>query len=246
MGNSAGRFFGVLFAGVLLLGCSDTQDRRSVEATTTTSATSTTTTTQVTTTRQVTTTTQQPAVQVEGEIERAATRIIPHRAEYRGGKFYMEGSVPSRKTADQLKARAAEVIGAENVVDNYVIDPAAPPITDGRVIVDEPFLFPTGSAAINPGYQSLLNLGVAVMQLNPKVVMVIVGFTDSEGAEDMNLRLSLARAQAVKDWITARGIDPSRFELTGKGEAEPVGDNATPEGRALNRRIEVQLIHLLA
>jgi OOP family OmpA-OmpF porin len=158
----------------------------------------------------------------------------------------MEGSVPSRKTADQLQARAAEVIGAENVIDNYIIDPAAPPITDGRVIVDEPFLFPTGSAAINPGYESLLNLGVAVMQLNPKVVMIIVGFTDSEGAEDMNLRLSLARAQAVKDWITSRGIDPSRFELTGKGEAEPVGDNATPEGRALNRRIEVQLIHLLA
>jgi OOP family OmpA-OmpF porin len=172
--------------------------------------------------------------------------LVPHRAEYRGGKFYMEGSVPSRKVADQLKAKAAQVIGAENVVDNYIIDPAAPPIVDGRVIVDEPFLFPVGSAAINPGYEPLLNLGVAVMQLNPKVVMIIVGFTDADGDEQMNLRLSLARAQSVKDWITARGIDPGRFELTGKGEAEPVSDNNTAEGKALNRRIEVQLIHLLA
>jgi outer membrane protein OmpA-like peptidoglycan-associated protein len=173
-------------------------------------------------------------------------KLIPHRAEYRGGKFYMEGSVPSRKVAEQLKQKAAQVIGAQNVVDHYIIDPAAPPITDGRVIVDEPFLFDFGSTAINPGYESLLNLGVAVMRLNPQVVMVIVGYTDSIGDDQSNLRLSLARAQAVRDWITARGINPARFQLSGKGEAEPVGDNSTPEGRALNRRIEVELIHLLA
>ena len=172
--------------------------------------------------------------------------VEPHRGIYRGGKLYLEGAVPSRKVGDELKARAAEVIGAQNVVDNYVIDPAAPAITDGKVVVDEPFLFQTGSAVIDPAYDALLNLGVAVMQLNPQVVMVVRGYTDSVGDDLQNLALSQARAQAVADWIIAKGIDPSRFRLEGKGEADPVGDNNTPDGKALNRRIEVELVNLLA
>ena len=54
----------------------------------------------------------------------------------------MQGSVPTRADADKFVAKAAEVIGAENVIDQYVIDPAAPPASDGFIRVDEPFLFP--------------------------------------------------------------------------------------------------------
>jgi outer membrane protein OmpA-like peptidoglycan-associated protein len=172
--------------------------------------------------------------------------VDPHRGIYRDGKLYLEGAVPSQKVADEFKAKADAVLGPQNVVDHYVIDPAAPASTDGKVIVDEPFLFATGSTAIAPGYESLLSLGVAVMKLNPQVIMVVRGYTDSVGSDQANLLLSQGRAQAVANWIEFHGgIAANRFQLEGKGKADPVGDNSTEQGRALNRRIEVELLHLI-
>jgi outer membrane protein OmpA-like peptidoglycan-associated protein len=172
--------------------------------------------------------------------------VHPHEGIYRDGKLYLEGAVPSREVGDKLKAKANAVLGPQNVVDHYVIDPAAPAVTDGKVIVDEPFLFATGSTAIAPGYESLLTLGVAVMKLNPQVIMVVRGYTDSVGSDQANLLLSQGRAQAVANWIVTHGlINPNRFQVVGKGEADPVGDNNTDQGKALNRRIEVELLHLI-
>jgi len=176
----------------------------------------------------------------------AVHRIQPHRAEYRGGKLYLVGDVPSRKVADELKAKAAQVIGPANVIDQYTIDPAASVPTDGRVIIDEPLLFPTGSAILDPKYDELIVLGYTVMKLNPKVVMRVTGYTDNVGGADANAALSLARAQQVVDVISAYGISPKRFEADGKGAANPVASNDTPEGRQLNRRIDVELIGLLS
>ena len=228
-------------SALIVAACSD--DPETDAQTTTTRASTTTESTTTTTTKPTTTTT---TIDVEGDTTRGARMVEPHRGIYRGGKLYLEGAVPSRKVGDDLKAKAAEVIGAQNVVDNYVVDPAAPAVTDGKVVVDEPFLFRTGSIAADPAYSDLLGLGVVVMQLNPQVVMVVRGYTDDVGDEAMNLRLSQARAQAVANWIIAKGIAPNRFLLEGKGESNPVADNATPDGKAKNRRIEVELVGLLA
>lgn len=168
-----------------------------------------------------------------------------HGAVYRDGKLYLSGALPSRAIADAFVKKATEVIGAGNVFESYVIDRRAPVPTDGRVTIDEPFLFRTGSAAIDPGYESLLNLGVTVMRLNPQVTMQIIGYTDDTGSLAANLTLSRARAQAVANWISQRGIAPQRFILTGKGPADPLASNATEQGRTQNRRIEVELLGLL-
>lgn len=69
-------------------------------------------------------------------------------------------------------------------------------------------------------------------------VFVSVGHTDSVGSNADNQMLSEGRAGAVKDNMVGRGIDASRIETEGKGEAAPVADNATEEGRAMNRRVE--------
>jgi OOP family OmpA-OmpF porin len=235
----------VAVASVLLVAaCSDDPSSDAGKASTTTTRPSTTKST--TTTRPTTTTTKPPVVSIEGQTSQGATMVQPHRGIYRGGKLYLEGAVPSRKVGNELKAKASAVIGEQNVVDHYVIDPAAPAVTDGKVIVDEPFLFGTGSTAIAPGYEALLNLGVIVMRLNPQVTMVVRGYTDSVGSEEANLRLSQGRAQAVADWIITHGaIAANRFQIEAKGEADPVGDNNTDEGKALNRRIEVELLHLI-
>ncbi|MEJ7583656.1 MAG: OmpA family protein, partial [Acidimicrobiales bacterium] len=180
----------------------------------------------------VTTTTEDPGTAMPVRV------IEPHRAEYRNGRLYLEGAVPSRRIADAFKARAAEVIGAAQVVDNYVIDPAAPEPTDGRVVVDEPLLFPVGSAEIDPRYYPIADLGVTVMRLNPPVVMRVIGYTDNVGTNQDNKALSDARARAVVDYMVARGIDRGRFQALGRGEARPLGSNRRVAGRQLNRRIE--------
>lgn len=170
----------------------------------------------------------------------------PHRAIYRDGKLYLEGAVPDQQIAKAFFDKAAAVIGPQNVINNYVIDPAAPVPTDGRVTVDQRFLFPTGSAVLDPSYSNILELGVTVMKINPQVVMVITGYTDNTGDPNQNVLLSQARASAVVTYLSARGIDVSRFRPIGKGNADPVAPNDNDTNRALNRRIEVTLLNLLA
>ena len=177
-----------------------------------------------------------------------AGQVAPaHRAVYRGGKLYMEGTVPSQAVADAYIAKAAAVLGADNVVDNYRIDPSVPESNDGTVYVDEPFLFDSGSAEINPAYSSVLNLGIAALNLNPAARMVVTGYTDNEGDPTKNVELSRTRAQAVVTYmVTTGGLDASRFDAIGAGDSNPVGDNSTEAGRQANRRIDVKLVNLLS
>lgn len=175
----------------------------------------------------------------------AAAGAPTHEAVYRGGKLYMTGKLPSRSFADALIAEAAAVVGAPNVVDQYVIDPAAPTPNAGNVRVDEEFLFSPGSSYLSADYSEILDLGVAVMKLNPRVTMTVVGYTDDVGDSELNQDLSLERATVVVDYMVERGIDRSRFNAVGKGEAEPRVPNDSSTNRALNRRIEVKLANLL-
>jgi outer membrane protein OmpA-like peptidoglycan-associated protein len=69
----------------------------------------------------------------------------------------------------------------------------------------------------------------------------IEGYTDSDGDERANLALSVARAEAVVDALILRRINPERLYAVGYGEANPIADNATAEGRRLNRRIVVTI-----
>ncbi|MEO8697621.1 MAG: OmpA family protein [Acidimicrobiales bacterium] len=168
-----------------------------------------------------------------------------HGGVYRQGKLYLEGTLPTRAAADAFVAKAAAVIGAANVVDNYVIDARAPAPSSGFVRVDEPFLFPTGSEALDAQYLGVLDLGVIVMKQNVRARMIVTGHTDSVGDEDANQLLSVRRANAVIDYMVSMGVARSRFDAGGKGETSPIADNATEAGRQLNRRIEVELLGLL-
>jgi len=172
---------------------------------------------------------------------------LPERgAVFRPPILYLEGPVQTQEQADALFERAIAVVGPDNVVNNYVVRPDAPPALDGNVRVEQAVLFATGSAQISEEFIPTLELGVAVMALNPQVNMVVQGHTDSVGSESSNQDLSERRAQAVVEYLVGRGIDRSRLDAVGFGESTPVATNDTAEGRQINRRIEVELLDLLA
>lgn len=72
--------------------------------------------------------------------------------------------------------------------------------------------------------------------------VVITGYTDNVGGADHNTKLSLQRAEAVRDHLISLGADRKKFQVSGAGETHPIGDNSTEEGRAQNRRVEVTVV----
>jgi OmpA-OmpF porin, OOP family len=79
------------------------------------------------------------------------------------------------------------------------------------------------------------------LQKYPDVKVSIEGYTDSVGNPNFNRLLSERRANAVRDYLIERGVEPPRLVAVGRGEENPIATNATPYGRSLNRRIEFHL-----
>jgi OOP family OmpA-OmpF porin len=73
-------------------------------------------------------------------------------------------------------------------------------------------------------------------------VIIAVGHTDAVGADAYNQALSVKRAEAVKAYLVSKGIEKNRVYTEGKGEKQPVADNKTAEGRAKNRRVEIEVV----
>jgi outer membrane protein OmpA-like peptidoglycan-associated protein len=105
--------------------------------------------------------------------------------------------------------------------------------------VTEKIDFADNKADILPASESLLQEVATVLKDNPDLLQVfIAGYTSSEGNPHHNQKLSEERAARVKAWLVAHGIDGSRLQTGGFGPANPIGDNATEEGREKNRRVE--------
>ena len=101
--------------------------------------------------------------------------------------------------------------------------------------------FATDSANIAPSfYAPLNNLANSVKQYNPNTIE-IVGYTDSTGSRQHNMDLSQRRAQSVAGYLTAQGVDGTRLSTRGMGPDQPIASNSTADGRAQNRRVEVNL-----
>ncbi|MBC7993117.1 MAG: OmpA family protein, partial [Rhizobacter sp.] len=73
-------------------------------------------------------------------------------------------------------------------------------------------------------------------------VIIAVGHTDSVGSDAYNSRLSVSRSEAVKAFLVSKGVEKNRVYTEGKGEKSPVADNKTSEGRAKNRRVEIEVV----
>ena len=99
--------------------------------------------------------------------------------------------------------------------------------------------FEFNKAELLPDAYSLLAPLVKSMKEDTTLKFSVAGYTDAIGSDSYNLDLSRRRAQAVVDYLITQGIDANRFEIIGMGKSDPVATNSTPEGRAMNRRVEI-------
>ena len=101
--------------------------------------------------------------------------------------------------------------------------------------------FATNSSDISASFYQVLNSVALVINEFEKTYVDITGHTDSTGADDYNMQLSVARASSVARYLESREVLPQRIYTQGMGETRPIASNDTPEGRAMNRRVEILL-----
>ncbi|HSF93847.1 MAG TPA: OmpA family protein [Thermohalobaculum sp.] len=101
--------------------------------------------------------------------------------------------------------------------------------------------FETGGAALSAESAPALEVTAKLLQANPEMSILIVGHSDNTGALEANIDLSRRRAEAVRTALIGLGVAPGRLEAHGAGFLAPVTTNTTPEGRAMNRRVELVL-----
>ncbi len=102
--------------------------------------------------------------------------------------------------------------------------------------------FDVNSTHIYPGAYSMLDRVAEILNRYPQSYVDVIGHTDSTGSEAYNQRLSERRAEAVANYLKSRGVLPERITTYGMGESQPIASNATPEGRARNRRVEIRIV----
>ena len=115
----------------------------------------------------------------------------------------------------------------------------APPAPGTKITEIKGPHFDFNKSAIKPEGQRRLDDVVRLMRDNPGLKVEAVGHTDSVGSDAYNLKLGERRAKAVASYLVDQGVSPSRIDIRSEGKARPVASNATAEGRAENRRVEI-------
>ncbi len=134
--------------------------------------------------------------------------------------------------------RVIEVAGMKQTLAFGPAEMKAALDADGRVRLHG-ILFDVDKATLQPESTKQLQHIVTLLKSNPGLKLEVQGHTDDQGADDYNLNLSQRRSETVVAYLGLFGVDPARLTPKGYGEAKPVGDNATEEGRAQNRRVEL-------
>ena len=120
--------------------------------------------------------------------------------------------------------------------------PAAPAPKPEKVTTASTVNFDFDRYVIRPDARSKLDDLVGKLRNVNLEVVIAVGHADRIGSDAYNMKLSVRRAESVKNYLTSKGVEKNRVYTEGKGEKQPVADNKTAEGRAKNRRVEIEVV----
>lgn len=178
-----------------------------------------------------------------------ATALTVGESTWDGGQIRLAGTVVSTDP----RVAAFSVVVAERIGNNVLVETSGLAPGDAPAAVDtaqttietllasSPIEFAPDSAEIDTDSDAVLVQLAAALGQVPNTAVELVGHTDSQGDDARNLQLSEDRAKAVMQRLIDLGVPPTRLTARGEGESNPLGDNATDEGRALNRRIDFNL-----
>ncbi len=145
----------------------------------------------------------------------------------------------SRTQADDAQLLALRQASRAEGLERDLADMKARKTDRGMVVTLGDVLFDTGKSSLQPGAQRSVAQLVQVLIQHPERRVLIEGFTDSVGSEEMNMKLSQSRAETFQRELMNGGIAADRIEVRAWGEANPVADNGSAAGRQRNRRVEV-------
>jgi outer membrane protein OmpA-like peptidoglycan-associated protein len=110
-----------------------------------------------------------------------------------------------------------------------------------KITFDSGILFNVNESSLQAAAMGNLDRLAVILNKYEDTDLVIEGHTDATGSEDYNMDLSQRRAQSVGNYLTTQQVNPTRFNMMGYGETQPIATNETAEGRSLNRRVEVAI-----
>jgi OOP family OmpA-OmpF porin len=180
---------------------------------------------------------------VRGEVERYRLRDpLGNRGEMDLASISLIRAF-GRPAARTIPAPAPAPVAAPQEVQPVApIAEAAPQPVSEKVSFAAEALFDFDRALVKPEGKAALDDLMRKLQGMDTEVMIAVGHTDSVGSDAYNQKLSLRRADAVKAYLVSKGLDQARLYTEGKGETQPIVDNATAEGRARNRRVVIEVV----
>lgn len=159
-----------------------------------------------------------------------------------GTRVTLRGEVANEAQRQELASQVATRLNPNYVVRNQLRVPAGGQSLLDQTLANRIVEFESGSATLTGNGETILReLATAMRTLNGKR-FEIVGHTDSRGEREANIALSQARAEAVKTFLAANGIDGNLIATTGRGPDEPVAANDSAAGRQKNRRIEFRVV----
>ncbi|RVT97272.1 OmpA family protein [Mucilaginibacter limnophilus] len=167
---------------------------------------------------------------IEGDKIIDAPKALPAGTDIFNQLFFQLGS--SNYTNQQIGIYVSNIKVAQGAADmrNKLVN-------EGRFSTSG-ILFDVNAATIKPESNGILTELAAVLKDNPSININIIGHTDSDGNAAANQKLSLARAESVKNTLVNAGIDAARLKVAGKGASQPLASNTTETGKAQNRRVE--------